>query len=412
MESLRALSEARAITRGPKHHFFGYYGIPPWNASETVYACLESDFHDRMPQPRERATIGLINLASGSFEPIATTAAWNLQQGAMIHWLAGAKGTETGAAPGTAPESTLIFNDLDEEGECFRPIVMDVSTGKKRVVPSPVGIGAASPDGRWALGLDYARLSNQRPVVGYAGARDRTVGQRAPEDDGVWRIDLSSGKTDLVLSHAAALAAVPATLVPEAARERPIFFNHTLYNPTGTRFMVFIRYFPEGSGNLDSAVLTADADGSNLRWLVPWGHHPSHFDWYSADDLMITISRPDGGRHYVMIRDTPGIDGGWENRRVISEKPGVLFTEGHPSFAPDRRTFVFDGDASPEQKRAVRLYDMAADREIVLGTFPAAPQFKADVRCDLHPRWNRSGTEVSFDSVHNGDRQVYVIPVG
>jgi hypothetical protein len=410
MEPLKALAPARPLTRGPRHHFFGYYGIPPWNASETVYACLESDFHDRMPQPRERATIGLVDLASGKWEPIATTAAWNLQQGAMIHWLAGAAGTETGAAPGAAPESTLIFNDLDEEAECFRPIVMHVTSGKKRVVPSPVGIGAASADGKWALGLDYARLANQRPVVGYAGARDKTLGVRCPDDDGVWRIDLSTGKTDLVLSHADALAAVPAELVPDAARELPVFFNHTLYNPSGTRFMVFLRYFPRGGGNLDSAVVTADADGRNVRWLVPWGHHPSHFDWYSDEELMITIARPGGGRHYVLVRDTP--DGGWDARRVISETPGVLFTEGHPSFSPDRRTFVFDGDHSETQRRAVRLYDMAADKETVLGTFPAAPQFKGDVRCDLHPRWNRSGTEVSFDSVHTGERQVYVIPVG
>jgi hypothetical protein len=365
-----------------------------------------------MPEPRERATIGLVNLTSGAWEPIATTAAWNLQQGAMIHWLAGARGTDTGVSPGAPAESTLIFNDLDQEAECFRPVVMDVSSGKKRTVASPVGIGAASADGKWALGLDYARLANQRPVVGYAGARDRTLGVRCPDDDGVWRIDLSTGKTDLILSHADALAAVPAELVPDAARELPVFFNHTLYNPTGTRFMVFLRYFPRGGGSLDSAVVTADADGGNVRWLVPWGHHPSHFDWYSVDELMITIARPGGGRHYVIIRDTAGPDGGWENRRVISERPGVLFTEGHPSFSPDRRTFVFDGDHSETQQRAVRLYDMVADTETVLGTFPAAPQFKGDVRCDLHPRWNRSGTEVSFDSVHTGARQVYVIPVG
>ena len=26
-------SQIEAITKGPRHHFFGYYGIPPWNKS-------------------------------------------------------------------------------------------------------------------------------------------------------------------------------------------------------------------------------------------------------------------------------------------------------------------------------------------------------------------------------------------
>jgi hypothetical protein len=25
--------QVRTLTTGPKHHFFGYYGIPPWNQS-------------------------------------------------------------------------------------------------------------------------------------------------------------------------------------------------------------------------------------------------------------------------------------------------------------------------------------------------------------------------------------------
>jgi hypothetical protein len=32
-------------------------------------------------------------------------------------------------------------------------------------------------------------------------------------------------------------------------------------------------------------------------------------------------------------------------------------------------------------------------------------------RCDLHPRWNRDGTQVCFDSAHEGERQVYAIDV-
>lgn len=40
---------AKPINEGPKHHFFGYYGIFPWDATGQYVLCLESDFHERPP---------------------------------------------------------------------------------------------------------------------------------------------------------------------------------------------------------------------------------------------------------------------------------------------------------------------------------------------------------------------------
>jgi len=398
MPGLR-FSEVRPLTRQPGNHFFGYYGIPPWNASERLYACLESDFHERPPERSERATIGVVDLATGRFIPLTTTAAWNLQQGAMLHWLP------------TAPDTQLIFNDLDQAAGCFRPVILNVaegieggSGGTRRTVPSPVGIGAVSPDGRSALGLDYARLHTQRPVVGYAGGHDRTAGVLAPDNDGVWRIDLATGATTLALSHAQAMACAPP---PPLGHQVPVFFNHTLFNTDGTRFLCFLRYFDE-SGNLDSAVFTAAPDGTDPRCIVPWGQKVSHFDWQTADTAMVTVSHPSRqGRQYALVHDLPGE--GWDTRTALGE--GVLVSEGHPSFSPDRRWFVFDSAPDAERLQTLRLYDMAGNRVVNLGRFYAAPHVRGDWRCDLHPRWNRSGTQVSFDSVHTGDRQVYVVYV-
>jgi hypothetical protein len=385
--------EARAITRPPGHHFFGYYGIPPWNASERLYVCLESEFHERPPGPGDRARIGLVELATGRFESVGSTAAWNLQQGAMLHWLP------------TAADSHLVFNDLDAAARCFRPVILDISTGTRRVVPAAVGISAVGPDGRTALGLDYARLHSQRPVVGYAGGHDATAGVLHPDDDGVWRIDLVTGSATLVLSHAQALAA--AQPVPPLALERPVFFNHTHFNPDGTRFLVFLRYF-NAAGRLDSAVLTAGPDGSAVRCIVPWGQAVSHFDWRSPSEALLTVADPGGtGRQYALVRDVP--EAGWATHDVLGA--GVLTTEGHQSYSPDRRWLVIDGGPDADRRQILRLYDVAGKCQVVLGHFYSAPQFRGDVRCDLHPRWSRTGTQVSFDSVHEGTRQVYVVDV-
>ena len=49
------------------------------------------------------------------------------------------------------------------------------------------------------------------------------------------------------------------------------------------------------------------------------------------------------------------------------------------------------------------------DAIVTLGHFKELENACTDVRCDLHPRWNRSGTAITFDSVHEGFRGVYEI---
>lgn len=35
--------------------------------------------------------------------------------------------------------------------------------------------------------------------------------------------------------------------------------------------------------------------------------------------------------------------------------------------------------------------------------------FRGELRCDLHPRWHRTGQYVCVDSAHSGTRALYVI---
>jgi dipeptidyl aminopeptidase/acylaminoacyl peptidase len=51
------------------------------------------------------------------------------------------------------------------------------------------------------------------------------------------------------------------------------------------------------------------------------------------------------------------------------------------------------------------------EARISLGKFHSDEQFRGDIRCDLHPRWSPDGSTVSFDSVHEGDRQIYLVDV-
>ena len=69
-------------------------------------------------------------------------------------------------------------------------------------------------------------------------------------------------------------------------------------------------------------------------------------------------------------------------------------------------------DRDGERIGELMLVRLADQHKVTLGHFVHDPQFVGDIRCDLHPRWRPDGRAVTFDSVHEGSRQVYIAEVG
>ena len=91
------------ITKGDKEHFFAsYYGINSFSQNQQYATVLQTDVKFGIPTENDTATLGLVDLITMDFIPIAETRAWNFQQGCMAHWL------------GKNPDSLIIFNDLRE----------------------------------------------------------------------------------------------------------------------------------------------------------------------------------------------------------------------------------------------------------------------------------------------------------
>ncbi|MGQ9592587.1 MAG: hypothetical protein ACUVYA_20090 [Planctomycetota bacterium] len=97
--------EARAATRGPKHHFFGYYDKCPWDASGRRLLAMEVDCIGRQPKPGEEIVLGTVELAEGDrFVPFARMAAWCWQEGTMLQRLP------------DAPDRRAIWNTIEGGG--------------------------------------------------------------------------------------------------------------------------------------------------------------------------------------------------------------------------------------------------------------------------------------------------------
>jgi hypothetical protein len=383
----------RALTAGPKHHFFGYYGVSPWNLSGKVMVCLESDFHDRLPAAEEPARVGLVDPRRGGFRAISETRAWNLQQGALLHW-----------SP-LRPEREVVFNDR-KDGE-VRAAIMDVVTGEKRYLSR--AISGVARRGRRALSLTYGRLTRLRRVVGYPGTVDPHPDDPAPERDGVFVLDLRTGESRLVVS----IADVYRRLLKEHPHieGRHMWFNHTCFNHAGTRFFFLARTWyeerkPDGTTgrSLDSAMFTANVDGSDLREVVPFGKRVSHFEWRNDREIMATYRFfPDRVNH-VLFTD------GKRDHRVIGD--GQLIDDGHCSFAPGGRWLTTDRNHGDRVAKSLWLYDMRSGRALQLADMPMKEKkyLGGDTRCDLHPRWSRDGNAICFDALEpeGWTRQLHV----
>ena len=365
----------RRLTSPPGHHFFGYYGMPPWNASGTSMVGLEAPFHHRLPEPGEAAGVVLIDPKSGTSRRVGHTLAWNLQQGALLHWNP------------LSPETEVIFNDLDQG--TLKAAVLDVRTGRKRYLPRPIsGVGTV---GRHALSLTYGRNGRLRRVVGYAGVPDPYPTDPHPDDDGIFLMDLETGRSELIVSigdiFRRSVEAYP------VLAEREMWLDHTVFNDTGSRFLFLARTWGPQQ-RLDSAMFTANRDGSGLRQVIPYGSAVSHFDWRNDREIVSTYQPPNAPEiEHILFTD------GEQDHRVIGD--GLLVGDGHCTFAPDGGWMATDRKTSSTLSQSLWLFHPGTSEVLGLAMLPMKEKIfiSGDTRCDFHPRWNRTGDAICFDAI-------------
>jgi hypothetical protein len=326
-----------SLTQGPKHRFFGYDGIPPWDASNRYVLCLETTFQDHFPGASDTAVVGYVS-----------------------------------------------------------PI-LDARSGARLVLPR--AISELSHDGRKALCISSSRLPDHMPVIGYAGVPDLYAAQPHPSADGVYVLDVESGDARLIVTYDQVQG------YHGERREmdgRYFWISHATFNTDDTRFCFLCRYRPEGQTRWKTALFTANADGGGLKCLIDYGYI-SHFDWRDPQVLLVFANINGQGDHYYLVDDASGQD------TIVGGN--VLTRDGHCSFSVDRRWFLTNTYPDAQHMRSLELWHMEDEREVILGHFFSDPALTGEIRCDLHPRWDRPSQQVCFDPVHEGTRQMYVVDV-
>lgn len=391
---LETFVPCRAITTGPKHHWFGYYDKNQFDPTGKRILSNEVAFEGRSPTGDDKIGVGYVDTANGdSWHALGTSNAWGWQQGCMLQWIG-------------QSQDEVLWND--RQGDRFVARVHSLKTKQTRTIDRP--IYTIAPNGKFGLSVDFRRIDNLRPGYGYDGLADPNVANRAPKDSGIWRVDLQTGRSELILSLAdvAAIAWPDGSTHPEAWH----YFNHLLISPDSSRFIVLHRYRPEFDpqtlqyrGGFVTRMFTVDVDGGNRYVLDPSGY-TSHFIW-NGNQRVTMWTKPEGQpQAFYDFTD--------HSREAQRIGEGKMLTNGHNTFLPAPYSDWILCDTYPDRKtrrQTVYLYHVPSKRRFDLGHFPSPPQYSGEWRCDTHPRSSRDGTKITIDSPHADGRQVYWLDI-
>lgn len=383
-----------ALTKNPGYHWFGYYDKLQTDPTGRFVLAMQTSFEGRTPAPEDVIIIGYIDTKKkNKWVPVGTSKSWGWQQGCMLQWL-----------PGSDRE--IIWNDRIEDK--FVAHIYDIHSGEKRTIPAPVY--ALSADGKTAITTDFARLQNMRPGYGYVGLPDKYENIKSPDENGIFRVDLSSGVKTLLMSYAQA-AEIPHK--GEKLDEYWHWFNHLLINPSGNRF-TFLHRWREGgqnpayraTGGFITRMFTLNMDGTHPFIIDPSGY-TSHFVWRDDGHITAWTKPVDEVAGFYLLED--------KTSKFTPIGKGIMTLNGHNTYVPETNNEWILCDTYPigkERFQEMYLYHVPTGRKVVLGKFHETENYKGEWRCDLHQKCTPDGNKVLFDSTHElVGRQIYMIDI-
>ncbi|MFD1362329.1 hypothetical protein [Lentibacillus salinarum] len=359
-------------------YFFGYYDKSPWDATDRYMLCLRAKDTYSSVAPNEPAEIILFDTQdNNSYKVLGKTHTWNVQQGCMLQWL------------GPDYKEKIIYNDFRDGELCS--VILNINTNQERVIS--MAVYSVGNDGKFALTLDFSRLHRLRPGYGYSNLPDLYKDEKCPDRPCIWHVNLETGDITPILKYT--------DFVNFQQREEMLGaehkVNHIMLNPSGNRFMVLHRWI--NGTNKYTRLVTINSDGTDMYNLND-DNMTSHCCWKNEHEILAFAHKKSEGNGYYLMKDkTPQYE----------KKFLELTSDGHPSYSPDGSMVVTD--TYPDRYRISRVYYINRNQINIVAKVFAPFKYDNDVRCDLHPRWNRLGDKICVDSVFEGKRGLYLVNI-
>jgi hypothetical protein len=386
------------LTPEPGHYTFGYYDRCPWDPDGRTHLALRIPQQERLPEPGEPADVGTVDREARTFNKVAETLAWCHQQGAMTLWLPHRPGT-------------FIYNDFVQEGQGWRAVARIHSLAEGDAGCYEVPIYTLSRDGRWGVTLNFNRI----PRRGYSYAL-AALPHEDPEpdldNDGLFLVDMHSGESRQICSYRRLIAHHPFPYDVESGAGAQVYMwlNHAIFNADASRVMVLFRYAPQMAPPQpwQTYMFTMRLDGSDLRCSLSDLHWRagaiSHQIWgRTPDEILVDANWGGRGHEYVVFDETRHP---FQAHR-ISKGMGPA---GHLNFSPDGHWMAADTYPNSDGLQRLALVEVESGDWIELGQFRhRAPGARGDTRCDLHPRWSPDGRTLTVDTIHEGERKIFML---
>jgi len=403
-------------------YFFGYYDKSPLDINNSKLLVHRASFDGRKVADGDLVQVGYFDLKINKYIKIDETLAWNWQQGSNLQWL--------------PPDysNKVIYNNIHKDK--FISIIYDINSKKKKIIPFP--IYSVHPNGKEALGINYERLYWCREGYNYQNIKANKWNVPYHKEDGISKIDLITGKTNLIIST---------NLICKIKKFDDIenknnWLEHIMYNPSGNRFIFFHRWGNEDK--VKSRVFSANKNGKDL-YLYPDVFFYSHYSWISDNLLSIwTLLKNETNSLskktfkivyknkilknilkfvYNKISNLLSLNlklklhpqaklhifKDKSNKPIIIDNE-ILFTNGHQTWFNDKKRVLIDSYEDKHSYRHLIIYDSGNNNYQKIGTFYSMYN-ESEFRCDLHPRLSKDNKFIVIDSAHRKKRKILVIKI-
>ena len=394
------------LTDSNKWHFFGYYDRPSFDILGGRVLLHQVSPMNRFPDTGDSAVVGYMEpIPGGEFKPIWETTAWNWQQGASLQWV-------------SRSSTDLVCFNIRRSGS-FGSMLIDLDRDDRKVFEWP--IFAVRPDGLRGISLNIERLLFSHPTICYSLNKPiSTTFERLPDDEGLYEVNLESGDSKLLVSLSEAAEIEFVSSMEDAFH----WFSHPVYNPAGYRLLVLHRWSPNPSDQrtwrhrllaIEIEPLIVDVLGCTDLFT------PDYDNQFKATNAVLSAQE----KNTTMISHPVWCDNetvlAWSchmgkqafhlyhvSTGAVEEfGKGVLIENGHATFSPDGRFLLLD--TYPDEQSSLQslmLYNIESTELFKVGQL-YSPELSKTCRCDLHPRWHPQGKQIIFDSMHQGDRQIF-----
>ncbi|HBD92603.1 MAG: hypothetical protein A2015_15915 [Spirochaetes bacterium GWF1_31_7] len=339
--------------------FFGYYTSTPYN-TKNDYIChgLRSD-----SDPVKNTEIDII--LNGL--TISKTTSWNYQQGAMLQWL----------------DDTSVIHNIFENGQ-FKSKIINIVTNEETLINYPI----YAVHKNCALSLNFSRLAKYRNEYGYNNIPFKTM-TFDDTHDGIFLIDLTKNTSKLIVSIEDLKNNQSDARMDQSVHK----VNHIQFLPDGNSFIFFHRWFNK-NGVKYTRLYYSSIETAELKILADCTMI-SHCN-YIDNNTIIGWMSINGINGYYTINIQTG----------KTKKVEILNEDGHPSITHNGRYIVTDTYPDRSGMQSVVVFDIQLNQIIKKASFFSPIQYRGSTRCDLHPRWDADDKGFTFDSVHNGVREL------